>query len=78
MAIPSGPSTLAPPLVYITRRESFSAAHRLHSSQLTDEENRDLFGKCNHVHGHGHNYRLEATVRGPVSPIADHLKIILK
>lgn len=52
---------------FITRTESFSAGHRLHSIHLTDEENREVYGKCNHVHGHGHNYRVQVTVEGEVS-----------
>ncbi len=40
----------------------FAAAHRLHTPQLTDEENRRVFGKCNNPSGHGHNYRVEAAV----------------
>ena len=56
------------PIVYLTRRAVFSAAHRLHSPKLSDEENRQLFGKCNHPHGHGHNYVLEVTIRGEVDP----------
>ncbi|XP_023343105.1 6-pyruvoyl tetrahydrobiopterin synthase [Eurytemora carolleeae] len=50
--------------VYITRRESFSAAHRLHNPGLSAQENLRIFGKCNNPHGHGHNYNLEVTVRG--------------
>ena len=50
----------------ITRRLTFSAAHRLHSDALSPEENRRVFGKCNHPNGHGHNYVLEATVAGPI------------
>jgi 6-pyruvoyltetrahydropterin/6-carboxytetrahydropterin synthase len=51
---------------HLTRRYMFSASHRLHSAQLSDEENRNIFGKCNNPHGHGHNYMLEVTVSGPV------------
>ncbi|KAL1935131.1 hypothetical protein VTP01DRAFT_4271 [Rhizomucor pusillus] len=54
------------PIAYLTRTESFSAAHRLHSIRLTDEENYRLYGKCNHPNYHGHNYKVEITVRGPV------------
>ena len=54
------------PTVYLTRRESFSASHRLHAATLSDSENQKLFGKCNHIHGHGHNYILEVTLRGNV------------
>lgn len=56
------------PVVYLTRRASFSAAHRLHSADLSEAENNAIFGKCNNPHGHGHNYVLEVTVRGKVDP----------
>ena len=51
---------------HLTRRYLFSASHRLHSDAMSDEENRATYGKCNNPHGHGHNYRLEVTVSGPV------------
>jgi 6-pyruvoyltetrahydropterin/6-carboxytetrahydropterin synthase len=51
---------------YLTRRYRFSASHRLHSSDLSDKENREIYGKCNNPYGHGHNYFLEVTVSGPV------------
>lgn len=54
------------PLVYLTRREIFSACHRLHSKQLSDEENLEIFSKCNNPNGHGHNYVVEVTVKGTV------------
>lgn len=57
-----------PCIGYLARRESFSASHRLHSPHLSDEENARLFGKCNRANGHGHNYVLEVTVRGPIDP----------
>ncbi len=50
----------------LTRVYEFAASHRLHSSHLSEQENRDLFGKCNYPHGHGHNYIVEVTVAGPV------------
>jgi len=53
-------------LVYLTRRETLSACHRLHSNQLSDEENRKIFDKCNNPNGHGHNYVIEVTVKGRV------------
>ncbi|XP_071447200.1 6-pyruvoyl tetrahydrobiopterin synthase [Hetaerina americana] len=56
------------PIAFLTRKEIFSACHRLHSPQLTDEENRETYGKCNNFHGHGHNYVVEVTLRGPVDP----------
>ena len=57
---------MADPYVYLTRIESFSAAHRLHSPHLDDESNKVLYGKCNNPHGHGHNYKVEVTVKGKV------------
>ena len=51
---------------HLTRRYIFSASHRLHSDSLTPEENRQVYGKCNNPHGHGHNYALEVTVSGQV------------
>ncbi|XP_024243651.2 6-pyruvoyl tetrahydrobiopterin synthase isoform X2 [Oncorhynchus tshawytscha] len=50
---------------YITRVQSFSACHRLHSPTLSDEVNKRIFGKCNNPNGHGHNYK-EVTVRGKI------------
>jgi len=53
-------------MIRVTRRYEFSASHRLHAPGLTAEENRRLYGKCNNSFGHGHNYVLEVSVRGPV------------
>ena len=53
-------------MIRVTRRYEFSASHRLHAAGLTEEENRRLYGKCNNPFGHGHNYVLEVSVRGPV------------
>ncbi|MFM9171099.1 MAG: 6-carboxytetrahydropterin synthase, partial [Phycisphaerales bacterium] len=47
----------------LVERFEFSAAHRLHCPSLSDEENRRVFGKCNHASGHGHNYRIAVGVR---------------
>lgn len=52
----------------LTRVYEFAASHRLHSPHLSDEENRELFGKCNYPNGHGHNYLLEVTVTAPINP----------
>ncbi|MGH9649126.1 MAG: 6-carboxytetrahydropterin synthase [Terriglobales bacterium] len=53
-------------VVYLTRKAEFSASHYYHNPELSAEENRRLFGKCNNPHGHGHNYLLEVTVKGKV------------
>jgi 6-pyruvoyltetrahydropterin/6-carboxytetrahydropterin synthase len=55
-------------MVTLTKTFGFSAAHRLHSTALSDEENQAIFGKCNNLHGHGHNYELEVTVKGTINP----------
>jgi len=51
---------------YLSRRATFSAAHRLHSLSLSDAENKKLFGKCNLANGHGHNYVIEIVLRGEI------------
>ena len=51
---------------HLTRRYRFSASHRLHSDEMSVEENRATYGKCNNPFGHGHNYALEVTMSGPV------------
>ncbi len=50
----------------VTRRYRFSAAHRLCTPALSDEENRRVYGKCNNPYGHGHDYLLEVSAQGPV------------
>jgi 6-pyruvoyltetrahydropterin/6-carboxytetrahydropterin synthase len=54
------------PIAYITRRERFNAAHRLFRSELTDEENYRIYGKCSHPNWHGHNFELFVTVKGEI------------
>ena len=55
-------------MVYLTKIYEFSASHRLHSPQLSDTENEEIFGKCNNFYGHGHNYVLEVMIKGEVDP----------
>lgn len=55
-------------MVYIIRREHFSAAHRLFLPEYTDEENFEVFGKCSNPNWHGHNYILYITIKGEVDP----------
>jgi 6-pyruvoyltetrahydropterin/6-carboxytetrahydropterin synthase len=55
--------------VRLSKRYGFAASHRLHSSALTDEENRETYGKCNNPYGHGHNYEVELTVRGTIDQV---------
>ena len=53
----------------LTRCYRFSASHRLHSAALSEAENDRAYGKCNNPYGHGHNYVLEVTIKGPVDPV---------
>jgi 6-pyruvoyltetrahydropterin/6-carboxytetrahydropterin synthase len=55
--------------VLLSRKYAFAASHRLHSPDLSDEENRAIYGKCNNPFGHGHNYEVEIMVRGPVDGV---------
>lgn len=55
-------------MLRLTRRYPFCASHRLHVDALSDEENRELFGKCNNPYGHGHNYVLEVSLSGEADP----------
>ena len=56
-------------MISVTRRYRFSASHRLHSEDLSAAENARLYGKCNNPFGHGHDYILEVSVSGPLSPV---------
>jgi 6-pyruvoyltetrahydropterin/6-carboxytetrahydropterin synthase len=57
--------------VLVSRRESFNAAHELRNPQLSDAENRRLYGKCANLHGH--NYVLEVVVTGPIDPMTGYV-----
>src|SRR6266852_3097289 len=57
------------PMVLLTRKIEFAASHVYHNPNLSAEENRRIFGKCNNPHGHGHNYTLEVTVAGEPDPV---------
>ena len=52
----------------IYRKAHFNAAHRLYRPDWTDEQNKDIFGKCSNPNFHGHNYALEVGVTGEVDP----------
>jgi len=56
-------------MMYVSRKVRFSASHRLHSDELSDEENRTVFGPCNNPNGHGHNYEIEVVVKGDPNPV---------
>ncbi len=60
-------------MIYITRKEIFSAAHRLNNPEFTEEENAQIYDKCNNYWGHGHNYVIEVTVKGEPDPNTGYL-----
>ena len=68
----------------VTVKVYFEAAHRLHHPDKPDDWNREVYGKCNNPHGHGHNYVLEVSVEGEPDPetgfLVDmkHLKEIIR
>lgn len=55
-------------MIYITRRERFNAAHKLYREEWSDEQNREIFGKCSNPNWHGHNYELFVTIKGDINP----------
>jgi 6-pyruvoyltetrahydropterin/6-carboxytetrahydropterin synthase len=57
--------------VVISRRESFNAAHELRNPDLSEAENRRLYGKCANLHGH--NYVLEVEVTGAIDPTTGYV-----
>ncbi|KAJ3185524.1 hypothetical protein HDU87_000147 [Geranomyces variabilis] len=71
------------PIVYLSREEHFSAAHRLHSPHLSDAENLNVYGKCNHKHGHGHNYKgafkraAEDLIVAPILWMQEYLTLLI-
>jgi 6-pyruvoyltetrahydropterin/6-carboxytetrahydropterin synthase len=50
--------------IFVTRRETFSASHRLYNPNLSEEQNIEVYDKCASLNGHGHNFVLEITVVG--------------
>ena len=69
------------PMVYLSRTETFSSAHRLNRRRMDGQTNSQLYGKCNSLHGH--NFKVEVTIKGTVDPTngtlleADILKNII-
>ena len=55
--------------MFITRRADFSASHACRRPELTDEQNRELYGEAANPHGHGHNYVVEVTLEGEPDPV---------
>jgi 6-pyruvoyltetrahydropterin/6-carboxytetrahydropterin synthase len=51
-------------MLLLKRSYHFSAAHRLHSTSLSDAENEATYGACNRINSHGHNYRFDLWLKG--------------
>jgi 6-pyruvoyltetrahydropterin/6-carboxytetrahydropterin synthase len=60
-------------IVYLTRKETFNAAHQLWVKQWSEEKNFEVFGKCANKNFHGHNYELFVTVKGTPDPVVGFL-----
>lgn len=65
-------------MVYITRIERFNAAHKLWVSDWTEEQNREVFGKCANKNWHGHNYNLHVTIKGWPDPVTGFVMDVKK
>ena len=59
---------MSKPILYITRKEHFNAAHKLYNNAWTPEQNEAVFGKCANANWHGHNFDLYVTVKGTPNP----------
>ncbi|WP_345117770.1 6-pyruvoyl trahydropterin synthase family protein [Hymenobacter algoricola] len=59
--------------ITVCRKEHFNAAHRLHNPLWSNEQNQQVFGKCNNPHYHGHNYELTVRLTGEIDPETGYL-----
>ena len=55
-------------MMRLTRTYRFAASHRLNVPEYSEQQNQELFGKCNNPYGHGHNYQVQVTVEGAINP----------
>ena len=56
------------PSASLTRRISFSAAHRYSRPEWSEEKNASTFGACAWKNFHGHSYVCDITITGPIDP----------
>ncbi|MEN9964516.1 MAG: hypothetical protein RL582_1611 [Bacteroidota bacterium] len=59
--------------IAVFRKEHFNAAHRLNNPEWSEEQNREIFGKCNNPNFHGHNYILIVKVVGKIDPVTGYV-----
>ncbi len=57
------------PKATLTKRLEFCSSHRYHNPDWDHSKNREVFGACNNVNTHGHNYLLEVTLCGDIDPV---------
>ena len=55
-------------MIFITRKASFNAAHKLSRQDWSLDKNKEVYGKCANPNWHGHNYQLYVTVKGEINP----------
>jgi 6-pyruvoyltetrahydropterin/6-carboxytetrahydropterin synthase len=60
-------------MVYLTRKETFNAAHQLWVPTWSEEKNFAVFGKCANRNFHGHNYNLYVTIKGRPDPVIGYI-----
>lgn len=60
-------------MIYLTRKESFNAAHKLYNTAWSKEKNKQIYGKCANENWHGHNYDLYVTLKGEVNEETGYL-----
>ena len=65
-------------MVYITRKERFNAAHKLWVEEWSEDQNKEVFGKCANANWHGHNYHLFITVKGKPDPLTGFIVDVKK
>ena len=55
-------------MIHLTRKETFSAAHRMFRVDWSLKKNEKVFGKCANSNFHGHTYSIFVTVKGNPNP----------
>lgn len=53
----------------LTRRVTFSAAHRYRRPEWDDARNAEVFGACAWPNWHGHTYICDVTIGGEIDPL---------
>ncbi|HEY4086713.1 MAG TPA: 6-carboxytetrahydropterin synthase [Bryobacteraceae bacterium] len=53
----------------ISKKVEFSASHICRSPQLSEEENRRIYGAAANPQSHGHNYIVEVAIEGEPDPV---------